>query len=57
MARLEVAAPEIARVALPGVRAQLVQALRALGYHYVTLDLAGYRMGSLNDDLDNTGID
>ena len=57
VARLEVAAHEIARVALPEIRAKLVQALRALGYHYVTLDLAGYRMGSLNDELDHTGID
>ena len=54
VARLEVPAQEIARLAQPEVRTGLVEALRALGYHYVTLDLSGYRMGSLNDELDNT---
>ena len=30
-------------------RSEVIQALRALGYAYVTLDLAGYRMGSMHD--------
>jgi uncharacterized protein len=54
VARLEVPAQEIARLAQPEARAGVVEALRALGYRYITLDLAGYKMGSLNDDLDNT---
>jgi uncharacterized protein len=51
-ARLEVPPEEIARLALPENRALAVEALRSLGYRYVTLDLAGYRMGSLNDELE-----
>ena len=26
---------------------------KKLGYHYVALDLEGYRMGSLNDELES----
>ena len=35
----------------PEVGAALVRALKALGYRYVTLDLEGYRTGSLNEGL------
>jgi uncharacterized protein len=52
IARLEVAPDEIALLAQPGARALAVHQLRALGYRYVTLDLQGYRMGSLNDELE-----
>ncbi|HSJ58986.1 MAG TPA: ATP-dependent sacrificial sulfur transferase LarE [Anaerolineae bacterium] len=51
VARIELPAADIARVAHPGPRQAAVDALRALGYHYVTLDLAGYRMGNLNVGL------
>jgi uncharacterized protein len=54
MARLEVPPEEIARLALPQNRTAAVDALRKLGYRFVALDLAGYRMGSLNDDLELT---
>ena len=33
-------------------REAVTEALRAAGFRYVTLDLAGYRMGSLNEALD-----
>jgi uncharacterized protein len=52
VARLEVPPEEIPRLAQPGTRALAVSQLRTLGYRYVTLDLLGYRMGSLNDELD-----
>jgi uncharacterized protein len=52
VARLEVPPREIARLAQPENRAPAVKALRELGYRYVTLDLTGYRMGSLNDELE-----
>jgi uncharacterized protein len=52
VARLEVPPEEIARLAQPGDRAAAVTALRSLGYRYIALDLAGYRMGSLNNDLE-----
>jgi uncharacterized protein len=50
VARVEVPAGEIARLAQPEPRDGAVAALRALGYRYVALDLAGYRMGSLNPE-------
>lgn len=54
VARLEVLPEEIARLASPQNRTTAVDALRELGYRFVALDLAGYRMGSLNDDLELT---
>jgi PP-loop superfamily ATP-utilizing enzyme len=48
IARIEVEPTEIARLAQPEVRAQIVFRLKELGYTYVTLDLEGYRRGSLN---------
>ncbi len=48
VARLEVEAEEIARLAAPGVRERIVAELGSLGYHHIALDLRGYRMGSLN---------
>jgi len=50
-ARLEVARSEMARALEPGINEQLVAALKALGYQYVSLDLQGYRLGSLNEAL------
>lgn len=51
IARLEIARSEMARALEPDVNAQLVGALKALGYQYVSLDLQGYRLGSLNEAL------
>jgi uncharacterized protein len=51
MARIELACDEMPRAAEPTVAAAIVRELRALGYAHVTLDLAGYRLGSLNDVL------
>ena len=45
----EVSPEDIPRLTEPQVRVAVVQKLRDLGYLYVTLDLAGYRMGSLNE--------
>lgn len=52
IARVEVPAEHIQQVALSQHRASAVEALRQVGYRYVTLDLVGYRMGSMNDDLE-----
>jgi uncharacterized protein len=51
MARLEIARSEMGRALEPAVNEQLVESLRALGFQYVSLDLQGYRMGSLNEAL------
>src|SRR6266850_32003 len=51
LARLEIAREEMARALDPEIGAAMVRALKALGYRYVTLDLQGYRTGSLNEGL------
>ena len=51
MARVEIAREEMARALDPEIGAAMVRALKALGYRYVTLDLQGYRTGSLNEGL------
>ena len=51
VARLEIARSEMARALDPDINTQLVTALKALGYQYVSLDLQGYRLGSLNEAL------
>ena len=51
VARLEIARSEMPRALDPAISAQLVTALKALGYQYVSLDLQGYRLGSLNEAL------
>jgi pyridinium-3,5-biscarboxylic acid mononucleotide sulfurtransferase len=51
LARLEIGRDELARALEPAVRDQIVQRLRALGYKHVTIDLQGYRMGSLNEGV------
>lgn len=53
IARIEVDGPELSLLVEPSVREQVVRELKALGYAHVTLDLAGYRTGSLN--AANTG--
>jgi uncharacterized protein len=48
MARIEVPIDELPRLAGPELRAELARAFHALGFRYVTLDLEGFRSGSLN---------
>jgi uncharacterized protein len=49
LARIEVPAPQIERAAT--LRAEILAALSELGFRYVTLDLMGFRSGSLNETL------
>jgi uncharacterized protein len=49
LARIEVPAEGLARLADPAVREGLVRRLKELGFRYVTLDLEGFRSGSLNE--------
>jgi pyridinium-3,5-biscarboxylic acid mononucleotide sulfurtransferase len=50
-ARIEVGEAEVEKVAKPETRAKVMEKLKALGYTYVTLDLQGYRTGSMNEKL------
>jgi uncharacterized protein len=50
VARIEVDVADVARLAEPGIRERAVEGLRALGYRYVTLDLEGFRSGSMNPE-------
>ena len=51
VARLEIGRDEMARALEPAVSEVIVGQLRALGYQHVTIDLQGYRLGSLNEAL------
>ena len=51
VARIEVPAADLQRLTEPAVRAALVQELKRLGFRYVTVDLQGFRSGSLNEVL------
>jgi len=53
VARLEVDAAELPEVL--GRRHEVVSAVRSAGYRFVTLDLEGFRSGSLNRALAGTG--
>lgn len=48
LARIEVPAEALAKLCSDDVRARLLQELPRLGFKFVTLDLAGFRSGSLN---------
>jgi len=49
VARIEVPGDQVGRAAGGEVRDALHRRLRALGFTYVTLDLDGFRSGSMNE--------
>jgi uncharacterized protein len=51
LARLELGTNELHRALEPDVRERIIRELRAIGYQHVTIDLQGYRMGSLNEGV------
>ena len=55
LARIEVGADELARFADTTVRDAVVSGVRAAGFRHVTVDLAGFRSGSLNDAVTTRG--
>ena len=55
IARIEVPVAELARLAEAGTRERVIEGLKALGYRFVTLDLEGFRSGSLNEGLSRGG--
>lgn len=51
IARIEVPPLDITRLAADGVREEVYEELRKIGFLFVTLDLKGYRLGSMNATL------
>jgi uncharacterized protein len=51
VARLEVEQAEIARLLEPATRERVDRELRKLGFRFVTVDLKGFRSGSLNEGV------
>jgi uncharacterized protein len=51
LVRIEVSPEELRRALDPGMAARFVEIFKALGYAFVSLDLEGYRSGSLNAAL------
>lgn len=51
MARIEIEQREFGKLMDGEIRDRIVEALRAYGFTYVTMDLMGYRTGSMNETL------
>lgn len=56
MARIEVDAESIERFLDPDFRAEVVEHLQSAGFKYVSLDLTGFRSGSLNEALSSENL-
>jgi uncharacterized protein len=54
IARLEVKPEEFGKLMTESARRKLIAGLKKIGYAYITLDLEGYRTGSLNEPLRKT---
>jgi len=51
LVRIEIAKDELAAALTPEMAQRFVEIFKPLGFHYVTIDLEGYRQGSLNSVL------
>lgn len=51
LARIEILPEELEKMIVPDVREQIAKKLKEFGFSYVTLDLLGYRTGSMNETL------
>jgi uncharacterized protein len=54
LVRIEIAKDELAIALTPEMAHRFVEIFKPLGFHYVTIDLEGYRQGSLNAVLSDT---
>ena len=55
LARVEISPDEMPRAFSPQMAAAIADRLKAAGFTYVSLDLQGYRQGSLNETLLSAG--
>jgi uncharacterized protein len=51
LARIEIAREELPRALTLQMAGEFVRIFKPLGFHFVTLDLEGYRQGSMNESL------
>lgn len=51
VARIEVPTAEIQKLVTESIRQQIIDQLKTIGFQYITLDLEGFRTGSLNESL------
>ena len=51
IARIELEVEDMAKLTKPGRREEIVSHFKELGFAYITLDLAGFRSGSMNEVL------
>ena len=56
IARIEILPEEFAHLMQPDIRENITAEFRKLGFAYVTLDLTGYRTGSMNETLKDSII-
>jgi uncharacterized protein len=55
IARIEVLPEDIPMLLQNGKRREIIKKFKEIGYKYVTLDMEGYRSGSMNEVLDKKG--
>ena len=51
IARIEIMPEDFSRIIQNDIRTKIYDSLKALGFAYITLDLKGYRTGSMNETL------
>jgi len=57
MARIEIENEDVGRFLEGAVRGQVIRKFKELGFVHVSLDLEGYRSGSMDEGLTNSGSD
>jgi uncharacterized protein len=51
LVRIEISREEMTKALTPEIAAAFTAIFKPLGFHYVTLDLEGYRQGAMNEVL------
>ncbi|MCR4755956.1 MAG: ATP-dependent sacrificial sulfur transferase LarE [Lachnospiraceae bacterium] len=57
MARIEILPKEFDKLISEDIRNKITTAFRSYGFTYISMDLNGYRTGSMNEVIDKTGIE
>lgn len=55
IARIEILPEEFEKLLQPEIREKVISEFRSCGFSYVTMDLQGYRTGSMNETLHSEG--